>query len=160
MSVNTAKDSVILQDLAGGLCTRVSKLLIAKIDLIYTGRSVFRFKETLKLNDYTATCSNSSVVGKTLCSHSQYLSYHIPHISSLIKILKGSLHLASLLHRPEIGPVKAPGLVVVHPGAYAQRLSQQGYVPIAFDTSHQGSSECLPHYLEDPNPEFRMCPLW
>lgn len=79
---------------------------------------------------------------------------------SLIRILKGSLHLAALLHKPDDGPVKAPGLVVIHPGGgvkeqtantYAQRLSQQGYVSIAFDASYQGSSEGIPHFLEDPD---------
>jgi len=79
---------------------------------------------------------------------------------SFISIIKGSIHLAGLLHVPKSVSGKAPGLVVVHPGGgvkeqtantYAQRLSQEGYVSIAFDASHQGSSEGLPHYLENPN---------
>lgn len=78
---------------------------------------------------------------------------------SLINIAKGSLHLAGLLHRPETAPAKAPGLVVVHPGGgvkeqtaslYAERMSQQGFVSVAFDALYQGQSEGSPHYLEDP----------
>lgn len=78
---------------------------------------------------------------------------------SLISIVKGSITLAGLLHRPNTTG-KAPGLVVVHPGGgvkeqtantYALRLSQQGYVSVAFDASHQGASGGVPHYLEDPN---------
>ncbi|KAM5348953.1 hypothetical protein ACJ41O_008776 [Fusarium nematophilum] len=79
---------------------------------------------------------------------------------SLISILKGSLHLAAILHRPESAPTRSPGLVVVHPGGgvkeqvanlYAERLSQEGYVSVAFDALYQGSSEGLPRFLEDPN---------
>ncbi|EQB55015.1 hypothetical protein CGLO_05088 [Colletotrichum gloeosporioides Cg-14] len=78
---------------------------------------------------------------------------------SLISIAKGSLHLAGLLHRPETASAKAPGLVVVHPGGgvkeqtaslYAERMSQQGFVSVAFDALYQGQSEGSPHYLEDP----------
>ncbi|KAK7413924.1 hypothetical protein QQX98_007191 [Neonectria punicea] len=79
---------------------------------------------------------------------------------SFIKILKGSLHLAGILHRPESAPAKAPGLIVVHPGGgvkeqvanlYAEHFSQQGYVSVAFDALYQGSSEGLPRFLEDPD---------
>lgn len=79
---------------------------------------------------------------------------------SLISILKGSLHLAGILHTPPSAPAKAPGLIVVHPGGgvkeqvanvYAERLSAQGYVSVAFDALYQGSSEGLPHSLEDPD---------
>ncbi|KAF7554614.1 hypothetical protein G7Z17_g2764 [Cylindrodendrum hubeiense] len=79
---------------------------------------------------------------------------------SLISILKGSLHLAGILHRPESAPARAPGLIVVHPGGgvkeqvanvYAERLSQEGYVSVAYDALYQGSSEGLPRFLEDPD---------
>ncbi|KAH7371181.1 Alpha/Beta hydrolase protein [Pyrenochaeta sp. MPI-SDFR-AT-0127] len=79
---------------------------------------------------------------------------------SLIKILKGSLHLAGILHRPESVSARSPGLIVVHPGGgvkeqvanvYAERFSQQGYVSVAFDALYQGSSEGLPRFLEDPD---------
>ncbi|KAI8629512.1 X-Pro dipeptidyl-peptidase protein [Xylariaceae sp. FL1651] len=78
-----------------------------------------------------------------------------------VNIPKGSINLAGLLYEPTVSPgVKAPGIVVIHPGGgvkeqtantYAARLSKQGYVTICYDASHQGDSGGLPHFLEDPN---------
>ncbi|KAG4441170.1 hypothetical protein IFR05_003341 [Cadophora sp. M221] len=90
-----------------------------------------------------------------------------------ISIIKGSITLAGLLYQPpSINNTIAangtlPALVIVHPGGgvkeqaaslYAQRLSEQGYVTIAFDAAHQGSSGGLPQYLEDPN--SRVSDAW
>ncbi|GFF22264.1 hypothetical protein IFM61606_08360 [Aspergillus udagawae] len=78
---------------------------------------------------------------------------------SAVSIIKGSIKLAGLLFRPTSHSTKLPGLVVIHPTGgvkeqtartYAQKLSQQGYVAICYDASHQGESEGLPRYLEDP----------
>ncbi|EXJ53770.1 uncharacterized protein A1O5_13019 [Cladophialophora psammophila CBS 110553] len=79
---------------------------------------------------------------------------------SAIRIPKGSINLAGLLFKPASLSDKAPGLVVIHPGGgvkeqtastYAKRLSDQGFVTICYDAAHQGDSEGLPHFLEDPS---------
>ncbi|KAH7071108.1 X-Pro dipeptidyl-peptidase protein [Paraphoma chrysanthemicola] len=77
-----------------------------------------------------------------------------------INIVKGSIQLAGLLFQPNTTSGQLPGVVVIHPGGgvkeqaasvYAERLSHEGYVTIAFDAAHQGDSGGLPHFLEDPN---------
>ncbi|RYO26181.1 hypothetical protein AA0111_g8176 [Alternaria arborescens] len=78
---------------------------------------------------------------------------------SKISIPKGCIKLAGLLFKPVSISGKAPGVVVIHPGGgvkeqsasiYAKKLSEQGYIAIAYDAAHQGDSEGLPRHLEDP----------
>ncbi len=82
-----------------------------------------------------------------------------------IKIEKNGIKLAGNLHLPsnfnEDNKYKA--IVVTHPGggvkeqvadAYAIQLCKTGYVVVTFDASHQGASEGLPRYIE--NPEARV----
>lgn len=54
---------------------------------------------------------------------------------------------------------KYPAIVITHPGGgvkeqcsslYGWNLSQNGYIALAFDASHQGESEGTPRCLEDP----------
>lgn len=74
---------------------------------------------------------------------------------------KLGLNIVGLLFLPNNFDVKNkyPAIVVTHPGGgvkeqcsslYAWNLAKNGYVALAFDASHQGESEGLPRYLEDP----------
>ena len=74
---------------------------------------------------------------------------------------KFDLDIAGLLFLPENFDKnqKYPAIVVTHPGGgvkeqcsslYAWNLARNGYITLAFDASHQGESEGMPRYLEDP----------
>lgn len=71
------------------------------------------------------------------------------------------LNMAGLLYLPENmnENEQYAAIVCVHPGGgvkeqtsgpYAKRLSEQGFVALAFDASHQGESEGEPRYIESP----------
>jgi uncharacterized protein len=75
---------------------------------------------------------------------------------------KYTLNMAGNLHLPaDMDEAKKySALVVLHPaggvkeqtaGLYAQKLSEEGYITLAFDAAHQGESEGLPRYLDDPD---------
>ena len=74
---------------------------------------------------------------------------------------KLGLNIAGLLFLPNNFDEKNqyPAIVVTHPGGgvkeqcsslYAWNLAKNGYIALAFYASHQGESEGLPRYLEDP----------
>ena len=74
---------------------------------------------------------------------------------------KLGLNIAGLLFLPNNFDEKNqyPAIVVTHPGGgvkeqcsslYAWNLAKNGYIALAFDASHQGESEGLPRYLENP----------
>jgi len=69
--------------------------------------------------------------------------------------MAGNLYLPKGFNESE----KYPVIISVHPGGgvkeqtsglYAQKMADHGYVALAFDASHQGESEGLPRFLEDP----------
>jgi fermentation-respiration switch protein FrsA (DUF1100 family) len=71
------------------------------------------------------------------------------------KIISGHLYLPD----DTVENKKYPALVVSHPiggvkeqtaGLYALKLSEYGFITLAFDASHQGESGGEPRYLEDP----------
>ena len=70
--------------------------------------------------------------------------------------MAGNLYLPAAFNENK----KYPVIITVHPGGgvkeqtsglYAQKMAEQGYVALAFDASHQGESEGLPRFLEDPS---------
>ncbi|KAG9062233.1 hypothetical protein KI688_006565 [Linnemannia hyalina] len=77
-----------------------------------------------------------------------------------VTFLSGNLKLAGHLYVPDgASKSKLPAIVAVHPfggvkeqttGVYAEKLSDElGYITLAFDRRHQGSSEGEPRQLED-----------
>lgn len=78
-----------------------------------------------------------------------------------IKFKNKNLLLAGNLHLP-VGfdeAKKYPAIVIAHPaggvkeqttGLYASKLAAFGYIALAYDASHQGESEGLPRFVEEP----------
>jgi fermentation-respiration switch protein FrsA (DUF1100 family) len=80
---------------------------------------------------------------------------------SNITFKSNGLKIAGHLYLPEDYKegVKYPAIVVGHPcggvkeqtaGLYAKKLSEKGFITLAFDASYQGESEGEPRFLEDP----------
>lgn len=78
-----------------------------------------------------------------------------------VTFTKQGLKVAGLLFTPNHfdETQQYPAIVVTHPGGgvkeqasalYAYNLAQAGFVALAFDATHQGESEGMPRYLEDP----------
>ncbi len=77
-----------------------------------------------------------------------------------ITFKSAGLKLAAHLYIPDdhkVGP--RPAIVIGHTGSgvkeqaaglYAQRLTEHGFITLAFDAAYQGESEGEPHGLEDP----------
>jgi fermentation-respiration switch protein FrsA (DUF1100 family) len=69
--------------------------------------------------------------------------------------MAGNLYLPNGFEESE----QYPAIVCVHPGGgvkeqtagvYAQRLAEQGFVTLAYDSSYQGASDGTPHFLDEP----------
>lgn len=78
-----------------------------------------------------------------------------------VQFKNGPLKMAGNLYFPEGFDEgrKYAAIITVHPGGgvkeqtaglYAQKLAEQGFVTLAFDASHQGASEGMPRFLDDP----------
>jgi len=78
-----------------------------------------------------------------------------------VKFKNRNLEMAGNLYLPDgfKESERYPAIVSVHPGGgvkeqtagvYAQRLADQGFVTLAYDSSYQGASEGTPHFLDEP----------
>jgi uncharacterized protein len=78
-----------------------------------------------------------------------------------VQFANGPITMSGNLYFPENfdKDQRYPAIVCIHPGGgvkeqtaglYAEKLSQRGFVTLAFDASHQGASGGEPHFLHDP----------
>ena len=95
----------------------------------------------LKLSAQTSAGNNKNVQGVTFKNNNLNMA--------------GNLYLPAGFDKAK----KYPAIVVVHPGGgvkeqtaglYAQKLSEAGFIALAFDASYQGASEGEPRFLDNP----------
>lgn len=86
---------------------------------------------------------------------------------SAISIPKGPIELAGFMYTPSSTTPQPQTLIVVPPasgikeqlaGAYARKLSKNGFTTITYDSAYQGESGGEPRLLEDP--ESRVSDIW
>lgn len=108
----------------------------------------------------TSSTAKNKKVGEAV-GNEKTVNYEITSTAKDVTFKNGDIDMAGDLYLPEnMDETKQyPAIVVTHPGGgvkeqvsavYAKKLSEQGFIALAFDASHQGESGGEPRYLEDP----------